>query len=223
MRVLVIEDQPHLRRAVVNGLTAEGFAVDGTGDGEEGLWYLSNNSYDAVVMDLGLPGLAGDEILRRYRAAKGKAPVLVLTARDAVQERVRLLDLGADDYLVKPFAAEELLARVRALMRRGHQVHDSSVELGTVRIDLAAKRVLIAGQEVPLAPREYALVEYLALNVGRVVSRTELWEHLYDFQAEATSNVIDATVANTRKKLAVHGAGELIATRRGLGYEITAP
>lgn len=222
MRILVVEDNLHLRRAVVAGLAAEGHAVDACGDGEEALWHTTGATYDLVVLDLGLPGVGGDAVLRRYRTAGGLAPVLILTARDEIAERVRLLDSGADDYLTKPFAAEELLARCRALLRRGHQQRDPHLQVGDLTINTAARRVTCGGVDLPLSPREYALLAYLAIRLGAVVGREELWEHLYDFQNEATSNVIDATVAHLRRKLAAAGAVTGIMTRRGQGYELRA-
>ena len=220
MRLLVIEDHPHLRNAVAGGLTQQGWAVDASGDGEEGLWYAGHNDYDLAILDLGLPGMPGEEVLRRLRALGKAYPVLVLTAREAVSDRVRLLDLGADDYLVKPFDPEELLARCRALLRRGHQRRDPCIRIGSITINTASRQVEINASAVALGAKEYALLEYLASNRGRVVSRSELWEHLYDFNAEATSNVIDATIAHLRRKLNEAGGVDPIRTRRGEGYLI---
>jgi two-component system OmpR family response regulator len=219
MRLLLVEDYQMLRESLERGLAAQGFAVDATGDGSEGRWFATTNDYDIVVLDLMLPGASGLEILSAMRAAKKSAPVLLLTAKDEVQDRVAGLDAGADDYLTKPFAVAELLARIRALVRRGHRVADPLVTVGALSIDTAARAVTYSGHEVTLTPREYALLEYLAMRPGKTVTRAELWEHLYAFGDEATSNVVEATVARLRRKLEAHGP-QLIHTRRGFGYLI---
>ncbi|MCA8919810.1 MAG: response regulator transcription factor [Planctomycetes bacterium] len=216
MRVLVIEDYKPLRDTLVQALSEEGFAVDHTGDGTEGLWYALGNPYDAVVLDLMLPGIDGFEILRRMRQKKIDTHVLILTARDAVADRVQGLDAGADDYLVKPFAMDELLSRVRALIRRGYARKDPVLRIGELEIDTASRQVALAGQPVELTAREYALLEYLAMRAGQVVTRAEIWEHLYEFNASATSNVVDVYIGYLRKKL--NDSGQLIHTRRGQGY-----
>jgi DNA-binding response OmpR family regulator len=218
MRVLVVEDYAPLRSTLARGLEEEGFAVDASGDGEEGEWYATRNAYDAIVLDLMLPKRDGLSVLRNLRAAGSRAPVLILTARDAVDDRVRGLDAGADDYLVKPFALAELLARLRALVRRGYQARDAMVRCDDLEIDTAARRVRRAGAEIELSQKEYALLEYLARRAGQVVSRAEIWEHVYDFAAEASSNVIDVYVGYLRRKLEREGEAKLIHTRRGMGY-----
>ncbi len=218
MRLLIIEDFEVMREALVEGLTDQGFAVDATGDGKEGLWYATGNDYDAIILDIMLPGMNGLDILRAVRASGKDVPVLLLTAMDEVDDRVRGLDLGADDYLTKPFAVAELLARVRSLTRRGHRVRAPVIEVGDLAIDTVARTASRAGEPIALTPREFAMLEYLALRLGTVVTRSEIWEHLYAFSDESTSNVVEATIARLRRKLSPGEAKPLIHTRRGFGY-----
>lgn len=222
MRVLVVEDYPPLREAVAKGLREAGFAVDGTGDGEEGLWFATNHDYDVIVLDLMLPGVDGLSILQRLRSELRRARVLILTARDAVDDRVKGLDLGADDYMVKPFAFAELLARVRVLARRAYAVVAPTIRAGDLRIEGPARRVFRGDEEVSLTPREYALLEYLAVRAGEVVSRTDIWEHVYEFTSEADSNVVDVYIGYLRRKLERPGRPPLIQTVRGHGYSLKA-
>lgn len=218
MRLLVVEDYAPLRDSLLRGLRAEGYAVDGAADGEEGWWLLKDTPYDAVVLDRMLPGIDGLEILRRLRAGGSATPVLMLTARDAVEDRVAGLDAGADDYLVKPFAVAELLARLRRLVRRGHGTAEPVLELADLRLDPAAKTATRAGRQLALSPREFQLLEYLLRRQGAVVSRQELWDHLYDFASDTSSNVLDVLVARLRRKMCLDEAPALIHTRRGQGY-----
>jgi DNA-binding response OmpR family regulator len=218
MRVLLVEDYPSLQKAVAKGLREAGYAVDVAGDGEEGLWYASGNDYDVLILDLMLPKVDGLTVLRRLRAQGRAAHVLILTAKDTVADRVRGLDLGADDYLVKPFAFEELLARVRALARRAYCAKSPTLEAGDLRIEAASQRVWRGGESIQLTPREYALLEYLALRAGQVVSRTDIWEHVYEFNSEADSNVVDVYIGYIRKKIERVGRPPLIRTVRGRGY-----
>ena len=218
MKVLLVEDYVPLRKSVARGLQEAGFAVDATGDGEEGLWYARSGDYDVIVLDLMLPKVDGLTILRRLREREDPVPVLILTARDTVPDRVRGLDLGADDYLVKPFAFDEFLARVRALVRRKYETRSPSVQVGDLEVDTSRRTARRGGRTIELTPREYALLELLALRAGQVVSRTEIWEHLYDFAAEPASNVIDVYIGHLRKRLEAGGRPRLIHTRRGLGY-----
>jgi DNA-binding response OmpR family regulator len=218
MRVLVVEDYAVIRDGLVQALTRDGFAVDATGDGIEGKWYAESNDYDLIVLDIMLPGCDGLEILRHLRAAGKTAPVLLLTARDEVDDRVRGLDLGADDYLAKPFAINELLARVRALTRRRYGARNPLLRLDDLEIDTSTRQVRRAAQNIALTPREYALLELLALKSGQVVTRDEIWEHLYAFADDATSNVVEATVARLRRKLGGDALRPLLHTRRGFGY-----
>jgi len=222
VRVLVIEDYLPLQRAVAKGLREAGYAVDASGDGEEGLWYATTNEYDVIVLDLMLPKVDGLTILKRLRADGRPAHVLILTAKDAVADRVKGLDQGADDYLVKPFAFEELLARVRALARRAYCAKNPLIEVGGLRIDTPAQRVWRGKEEVSLTPREYALLEYLAMRAGQVVSRTDIWEHVYEFNSEADSNVVDVYIGYLRKKIERPGKPILIHTVRGRGYRLEA-
>jgi two-component system OmpR family response regulator len=213
MRALIVEDEPDLLAGLLGALRDEGYAADGAADGEEGLFKAENYDYDAVVLDVMLPRLDGWEVLRRLRQTK-KTPVLMLTARDTLRDRVRGLDTGADDYLVKPFELDELLARLRALIRRSASEAQPILTIGDVNIDTAARTVSRNGAEVTLTAREYALVEYLALHRGQVVTRTMLYEHLFDENDSTLSNLLDVHVSNIRKKL----GHEFIATRRGHGY-----
>ena len=223
MRVLVVEDYAPIRKAVAKSLREAGFAVDETGDGEEGLWYATSNDYDVVVLDLMLPGVDGLTILQRLRADGLVTHVLILTARDTVQDRVRGLDLGADDYLVKPFAMEELLARVRALARRAYCAKNPVIAVSDLRIDTTTKQVWRGNDEVTLTAREYAVLEYLALRAGEVVTRTDIWEHVYEFTADADSNVVDVYIGYLRKKLESADLPPLIHTIRGSGYSLRGP
>lgn len=218
MRALVVEDYAPVRKAVVDGLGENGFAVDSATDGEEGLWLAEQNPYDVIVLDLMLPKVDGIAIVKKLRAAKRDVPVLVLTARDGVDDRVRGLDTGADDYLVKPFAFAELLARVRALVRRRYERRDPIVRIADLEIDTTKRTVRRGGEGVTLSAREYALLEYLAMRAGQLVTRTEIWEHVYDFRSDAHSNVVDVYIGYLRKKLERDGAAKLIHTRRGQGY-----
>ena len=217
MRILVVEDEPDLLKGLTRSLREEGYAVDTADDGEDGLFKAESVGYDAIVLDVMLPGLDGWEVLRRLRTSR-KTPVLLLTARDRTPDRVRGLDLGADDYLVKPFDLPELLARLRALIRRSASTASSIIEIGDVRLDTAARAVSRGGRSVVLTAREYALAEYLALHRGEVVTRTALYEHLFDETDDTLSNLLDVHVSNVRKKL----GHDFIATRRGHGYCIEA-
>jgi len=215
MRLLIIEDDQLLQRSLAAGLREENYAVDTADDGETGLFKASEFEYDCIVLDGMLPVFDGWEVLRRLRPLKS-TPVLMLTARDAVPDRIRGLDAGADDYLTKPFDSDELLARIRALIRRSSGQASSLIEVGAVSIDTAARIVSLHTQEISLTAREYALVEYLALHRGHVVSRSELYEHLFDEDDDTLSNLLDVHVSNIRKKL----GPDFITTRRGHGYSI---
>jgi two-component system OmpR family response regulator len=215
MRILVVEDEPRLLRNLAKALREEGYAVDTAEAGDDGLYKAESCDYDAIVLDVMLPRLDGWELLERLRAKK-KTPVLMLTARDAPKDRVRGLDTGADDYLIKPFDLPELLARVRALIRRAAGQAQPHVELGEVSIDIRARTVRRGGESVTLTAREYAILEYLALHRGEVVTRTALYEHLFDESDDTLSNLLDVHVFSIRKKL----GHELITTRRGQGYVI---
>ena len=223
MRVLVVEDYAPLRKAVARGLRDAGYAVDATGDGEEGLWFAETNDYDAIVLDLMLPGLDGLTILRRLRDAGRKTHVLILTAKGDVADRVRGLNLGADDYLVKPFAFAELLARVRALVRRTYDAKDPVIRVADLEVDTAARVARRGREPLGLTAREYALLELLAFRAGQVVSRTAIWEHVYEFDSEAHSNVVDVYIGYLRRKTERGGRPRLIHTRRGEGFGLGEP
>jgi two-component system OmpR family response regulator len=213
MRILVVEDEPRLQRNLAKALREEGYAVDAAGDGDDGIFKAETCDYDAIVLDVMLPKLDGWELLARLRKQK-QTPVLMLTARDAHSDRVRGLDTGADDYVVKPFDLSELFARLRALIRRSANKTTNVIEIGDVKIDTAARNVLLKEKPVELTAREYALVEFLALHRGEVVTRTQLYEHLFDESDSTLSNLLDVHVSNIRKKL----GHDFIVTRRGHGY-----
>lgn len=218
MRLLVVEDSARLQRSVATGLRRAGYGVDVASDGEDGLAQAELNDYDVIILDLMLPKIDGMTVLRRLREQGIATHVLILTARETVSDRVSGLNAGADDFLVKPFAFEELLARVQALGRRRYESKNPRIALGTIEIDTCERRVFRKGRPVELAPREYALLEYLAMRRGRVVSRAELEEHIYDGRADPMSNVVDSAVCVLRKHIDTPGQPSLIETRRGLGY-----
>lgn len=213
MRILIVEDEADLRSALARALRDEGYAVDATENGEDGLFNAESTDYDAIVLDVMMPRLDGWEVLKRLRKSK-QTPVLMLTARDQSRDRVKGLDTGADDYVVKPFDLPELLARLRALIRRSAGKTTNVIEIGAVAVDTAARLVSLDGKPVELTAREYALVEFMALHRGEVVTRTQLYEHLFDENDSSLSNLLDVHVSNVRKKL----GAEFITTRRGHGY-----
>ena len=215
MRILVVEDDPALRRSLAETLRDENYAVDTAADGAEGLFKATQGVYDAIVLDVMMPVFDGWELLHRLRPAVA-TPVLMLTARDAVSDRVKGLDRGADDYLTKPFDVEELLARIRALIRRAAGQSSGAIALGGLTIDTTARRVTLDGAEVSLTAREYSLLEYLALHRGEVVTRTDRYEHLFDEEESALSNLLDVHISNLRRKI----GRDRIATRRGHGYSV---
>lgn len=219
MRVLVVEDSERLRRSVTEALRRTGYAVDEAADGEAGLHYALTGTYDVIVLDLMLPNVDGLTVLRRVRRAGGRVGVLILTARDAVESRVEGLKAGSDDYLIKPFALEELLARVQAVGRRAQgAMAGTVVRVGALEIDTGARVVKREGMPVDLSAREYALLEFLALRKGAVVSRTEIEERLYAEVQEVTSNVVDSAVCALRRKIDPPDGPSFIRTRRGMGY-----
>jgi len=215
VRVLIVEDELDLLRSLEKTLLEEGYAVDTATDGEDGLFKASSWDYDAILLDIMLPRLDGWDFLRRLRREK-KTPVLILTARDALLDRVKGLDIGGDDYLIKPFERAELLARLRALIRRAAGQPTSKLELGEVVIDTASRSVMRNGERIDLTAREYGLVEFLAMHRGSVVTRTMLYDHLFDENEDSLSNLLDVYVARLRKKL----GNDFIITRRGHGYLI---
>ncbi len=215
MRLLIVEDEDDLRQGLDQALREEGYAVDTAADGKEGLYKAEEWEYDVIVLDVMLPGMDGWEILNRVRTKK-KTPVLMLTARDGVRDRVKGLDLGADDYLVKPFNLPELLARVRALIRRSAGAPNPVLTFENIQIDTGARTVSVDGEQVVLTAREYALIEFLAFRRGKVVSRTDLYNHLFAEEDDTLSNLLDVHVCNIRKKV----GKDFIQTRRGHGYVI---
>ena len=221
MRVLLVEDSERLRKSVSAALKKSGYAVDVAADGENGLWLAQTNEYDAIVLDVMLPKLDGLSLLAQLRREGRTSHVLLLTARDTVDDRVRGLQIGADDYLVKPFALAELLARVQSLCRRTYGVKHPRIVLGDLEIDTTARDVRRGGLRVTLKPREYALLEYLALRQGQVVSRREIETHIYDDLVDPMSNVVDSAISVLRKRLARPGAPTLIHTRHGHGYVLS--
>jgi len=218
VRILLVEDHKPLVRALRQGLEEEGFAVDVALDGEEGDFKARSANYDVIILDLMLPKIDGLTLLQQWRREGVDAHVLVLTAKGSIEDKVHGLDLGADDYLTKPFELEELLARLRALIRRGHQVKDPVLRVFDLEIDTAARRVKRGGQVIHLTPKEYALLEFLAFHRGKVATRTMIWEHLYDEQDENTSNVVDVYIRYLRNKIDKGFEPALIQTRWGEGY-----
>jgi DNA-binding response OmpR family regulator len=224
MRILLVEDARPLARSIAEGLSEEGFAVDVSGDGEGGLHLASEIAYDVVVLDRMLPDLDGLSVLRALRAKGVRTPVLMLTALGQVQDRVDGLDGGADDYLVKPFAFDELLARLRALVRRGLGHAQNALELGRLRLDLRARVASVDGALLELSAKEFALLELLALEQGKTFSRTEIAARLYDEESDRDSNVIDVFVGRLRRKLDAAGlpGAAVVVTKRGAGYRLVA-
>ncbi|MBB4211729.1 DNA-binding response regulator [Rhodothalassium salexigens] len=217
MRVLLVEDDPDLQRQLKAALEDDGYAIDVSADGEDGHHLGATEPYDAIVLDLGLPVMDGLSVLTRWRRADIRTPVLILTARDSWSDKVAGLDQGADDYLTKPFKTEELLARLRALIRRSSGQASAEITVGPLRLDTRTGRVSMDGEPVRLTALEYRLLSYLAHHQGKVVSRTELTEHLYDQDFDRDSNTIEVFVTRIRKKL---GGAPLIHTIRGLGYRL---
>ena len=221
MRVLVVEDDHGMAKLVRLLLSEDGYAVDLTASGEEGLSLARINSYDAMILDLGLPDRAGLTVLRALRAEGSRLPILILTARAGANEVVQGLDAGADDYLVKPFSNAELKARVRALVRRGGAMRTEQVACGALVINRLTHHALVGGRQLDLTAREFALLEHLALHAGEVVTRTTLLEAIWDMHFDPGTNVVDALVLRLRRKLAAAGASPRVATIRGVGYRLT--
>jgi two-component system copper resistance phosphate regulon response regulator CusR len=223
MRILLVEDDPRIARFVTQALREQAYAVDATADGEDALFKASVNDYDAVILDVLMPGRDGFEVCRELRANGSSVPVIMLTARDAVPDRVEGLDSGADDYLTKPFEVAELLARLRALLRRGRAVRPALVTAADLTIDTRAHAVTRAGLSIELTAKEYALLEYLARERGRVLTRAEIAEHVWDENFDPLSNLIDVNINRLRRKIDDGFAPPLIHTRRGEGYMLAAP
>jgi len=220
MRLLIAEDSPVLAEALKAGLSREGYSCDHAADGAEAAAYLAQHDYDLVVLDWILPRREGIEVLRELRRRGARTRVLMLSARDQVGDRVAALDAGADDYMVKPFALDELLARLRALARRPRESGDAQLRHGELAIDLHARRARWQGSDLMLTPKEYALLELLMREKGRVLSRTQIFDRLYDSASEASDKVVEVIVSTLRTKLVKAGVPEVIETRRGFGYVI---
>jgi heavy metal response regulator len=220
MRLLLIEDEEKVSRFIVKGLAAERFAVDVAADGDRGLELAQTYSYDLIILDLMLPGLSGTEVLRLVRRQNERVPVLVLTARDAINDKVEHFEIGADDYLTKPFAFAELLVRVKALLRRGAVSRANTLRVADLEIDRLTQQVRRGGLRIELTGKEYALLEYLVTNAGRVLSRTMIIEHVWDQSFDGATNIVDVYVRHLRNKIDDPFELKLIRTVRGVGYAI---
>jgi DNA-binding response OmpR family regulator len=222
MRILLVEDDPGVRRFVVKGLREQAYAVDTAATGEDALYQVDINAYDLIILDVMIPAPDGFEVCRRLRKAGRRMPVLMLTARDAVEDRVSGLDRGADDYLTKPFEFRELLARLRALLRRSTELHPPRLSAGDLVLDTAAQSATSGGRPISLTHKEYALLEYLVRNAGRVVSRADIAEHVWDETFDPFSNLIEVYINRLRRKIDADGSSGLLQTRRGAGYILKA-
>ena len=223
MRLLLVEDDARIARFVAKGLREQSYAVDVATNGDDALYQAEINSYDLVVLDVMLPGRDGFAVCRELRAAGQKIPILMLTAKDAVEDRIAGLDFGADDYLTKPFEFRELLARLRALMRRSGELRPARITVADLVLDTGARTVSRAGTDVPMTTKEYALLEYLARNLGRVVGRAEIAEHVWEETFDPFSNLIEVYVNRLRRKIDACRATPLLQTRRGAGYILGGP
>ncbi|MGC1416794.1 MAG: response regulator transcription factor [Candidatus Acidiferrum sp.] len=218
MRILLVEDDPGVRRFVVKGLREQAYAVDTASNGEDALYQADINEYDLIILDVMIPPPDGFEVCRSLRKSGKRMPILMLTARDAVEDRVSGLDRGADDYLTKPFEFRELLARLRALLRRSTELHPPRLSVGELELDTAAQNATLGGDAISLTHKEYALLEYLVRNAGRVVSRAEIAEHVWDESFDPFSNLIEVYINRLRRKIDPDGHSGLLQTRRGAGY-----
>ena len=218
MRLLLVEDDARIARFVAKGLREQAYAVDVAANGNDALYQAAINTYDLIVLDVMIPGRDGFAVCRELRAAGQKIPILMLTAKDAVEDRIAGLDLGADDYLTKPFEFRELLARLRALLRRSGELRPPRIAVADLVLDTAARSVSRAGADVPMTTKEYALLEYLARNLGRVVGRAEIAEHVWEETFDPFSNLIEVYVNRLRRKIDAGRATALLQTRRGAGY-----
>jgi two-component system, OmpR family, copper resistance phosphate regulon response regulator CusR len=220
MRILLVEDEPKAAQMLAKGLRNQGYSVDIASKSEEALYKVAVNTYDLMILDLVLPGQDGFSICRTVRATGHSLPILILTARDSVQDRVKGLDTGADDYLTKPYEYSELLARIRALLRRGSTTYTECIQVGDLRIDIGARSVTRCEQKISLTAKEYAILEYLGRKSGKLVSREELSEHAWDENFDAFSNVIDVYILRLRRKIDSGYDNKLLRTRRGEGYAL---
>ena len=222
MRILVVEDEKRIADFLSRGLESAGYAVDHAPDGQTALDLVHNTEYDLIVLDLGLPDIDGLEVLQKVRNRKTSPPVLILSARDAVEDRVRGLEVGADDYLVKPFAFVEMLARVRALLRRG-QPTPERLQVGDLALDCIRRRVTRDGENIELAPKEFSILEYLMRNRGRPLSRTMIVEHVWDMDYDGLTNIVDVYIRHLRSKIDDRFQTKMIHTVRGIGYMLDTP
>jgi DNA-binding response OmpR family regulator len=220
MRILLVEDNGPLRLALAKKLRSEGFIVDDTADGAEARWFARENDYVVAIFDIGLPNVSGLELIADVHSRDNAASVLIVTARDSIADRIKGLDAGADDYMVKPFALGEMMARVRALVRRKHGVKDPTIRIGDLEMDTSRHSVSRGGVPIELTAREYGLLEMLMLNAGHLVKRADVWEQLYETGNSGDSNVVDVFITYLRKKLEAGGQSRIIQTRRGQGYII---
>ena len=218
MRILVVEDEKDLNNIITKHLKKNNFSVDSVFNGEEALEYLEYGTYDLIVLDIMLPKLNGYEVVKKLRENKNETAVLMLTARDSIDDKIKGLDLGADDYLIKPFDFGELLARIRALVRRKYDNTSNTMEIDDLCIDIAKKTVVRAGKNIELTGKEYEVLEYLIQNKGHVLSRDKIRDSVWDYGYEGESNIIDVLIKNIRKKIDVGNSKPLIHTKRGLGY-----
>jgi len=221
MRVLLVEDEEKVSRFIARGLKAEGFAVDVASDGNSGLDHVRACGYDLIILDLNLPGLPGTELLQHIRKNHQHVPVLILTARDNINDKVKNFEAGADDYLTKPFSFAELLVRVKALLRRGPVTNSTTLRVGELELDRVVHKVKRAGKTIDLTSKEFSLLEYLMVNTGRVLSRTMIVEHVWDQSFEGLTNIVDVYVRQLRKKIDEGHEQKLFRTVRGVGYSIT--
>ena len=215
MRILVIEDYTPLKNAVTEFLHESGFSVDSSGTGDEGLWFAQNHNYDLIVLDIMLPNIDGLSLLKQLRTEQNNTPVIITSAKDSVMNKVKGLETGANDYLVKPFDLDELLARIRVQIRTSYQVPSDLITVGKLEINIQSKRVSCESNEIQLTAKEYNLLEYLAYRKSEAVSRSDIWEHAYQDGEGGSSNVVDVYIGYLRKKLKIHGVDHYIVTRRG--------
>lgn len=220
MKILIVEDSVRLRHALSEGLQRSGFVFDVAEDGEQGSIYAQSFEYDVIILDIMLPKLDGLSLLKRLREDRNAAQILILSAKDEIRDRVRGLELGADDYMVKPFAFDELVARLKTLVRRRHQIKHSAIEIGQLTIDTAKRQARKNDRAIPLTPAEYNLLEHLVLRRGRVISKSQLHNWLSNSSSEAVSNVVEVLVSNLRRKIYHVGAERIIRTKRGFGYYV---